>query len=97
MTLVKCSNCGNERDLSFDQIRTVASENRHCPSCGVGNERVVIREERFQPLAEFIKVTPVSVTRITQMPEPSPENEEEKGITVGPGGGISRRPRRTGK
>ena len=97
MTLVKCSNCGNERDLSFDQIKTVAGENRHCPSCGVGTERVVIREERFQPLAEFVKVTPVSVTRITQMPEPSSEDEEEQGITVGPGGGISRRPRKTGK
>jgi len=96
MTLVKCANCSNERDLTYDQIKTVASENRHCPSCGVGNERVVIREERFQPLAEFIKVTPTSVTHITQMPEPSPENEEQ-GITVGPGGGIQRRPRRTSR
>ena len=96
MTIVKCSNCGNERDLSYDQIKTVANENRHCPSCGVGNERVLVREEKFQPLAEFIKVTPTSVTHITQMPEPSPENEEQ-GITVGPGGGISRRPRRTSR
>ena len=99
MTLVKCGHCGAERELSYDQIKTVHLEKRTCPTCGIGTERVAIQETRFQPLAEHIKTTPRSVTVTTQIPvAPAPEPEEQKddedtGIQVGPGGSVTRRRR----
>ncbi len=97
MTLVKCSNCGAERELNYDQIRTVHLEKRTCPTCGIGTERVVVRETRFQPLAEHVRLAEsagVNVGLIPDTPASEPEEpevDESAGIAVGPGGTVIRR------
>jgi len=99
MTLVKCQNCGAERDLSYDQIKTVHLEKRTCPTCGIGTEAVVIKETRFQPLASYIVANepavavPADVSESSGSESQESETEKNRGIKVGPGGGISRRPK----
>jgi hypothetical protein len=97
MTTVKCKNCGAERELSYDQIKTVHLEKRNCPACGIGTEAVVVKEARFQPLAEHIATAKPSGKVPAEIPDTSSsESQESKadegsGITVGPGGSVTRR------
>jgi peptide subunit release factor 1 (eRF1) len=98
MTLVKCTHCGAERELTYGQIKTVHLEKRTCPSCGIGTEAVVIKETRFQPLAEHVKVAEPSVNvglipDTTSAESQEPKADEGSGIAVGPGGSVTRRRR----
>ncbi len=97
MTTVKCGHCGAERELSYDQIKTVHLEKRTCPVCGIGTEAVVIQETRFQPLAQHVQANESALKVPAKIPSASapepqePEADEGSGITVGPGGGVTRR------
>ncbi len=86
MVKVKCAKCGAERDLTYDQIRVIQAENRDCPSCSTGKERILIREERLQPFDEYL------VTRApVNLASDETNREVDVPLTTGPGGALQKK------